>query len=185
MKRKNRERKGRQNDTMAEAKKEVKVCELCDKECGVAEVVSIVSQFVKGTYCSVCFEECYAPFQKKLVECRKKKLEQESQEERWARAPRKSSWNTMYCGNDGGKGEELPFHTKKVNVSELKKGDIIAETKAWEMGDTVILGKVKSINKKTISVVCCDQDGRLIITGNGHWNYKIHLYEDYPYTIVA
>ena len=140
---------------MAEVKK---VCELCDKECGVAEVVSIVSQFVKGTYCSVCFEECYAPFQKKAEECRKKKVERESQEERWARAPRKSSWNTMYCGNDGGKGEELPFHTKKVNTSELKKGDIIAETKAWEMGDTVILGKVKSINKKTISVVSCDQD---------------------------
>jgi hypothetical protein len=170
---------------MAEAKKEVKVCELCDKECGVAEVVSIVSQFLKGTYCSVCFEECYAPFQKKAVECRKKKLEKESQEERWARAPRKHHWDTMYCGNDGGKGEELPFHTKKVNVSELKKGDIIAETKAWEMGDYVILGKVKSINKKTISVVGCDQDGLKIITGNGDWNYKIWLYEDYPYTIVA
>lgn len=55
--------------------------------------------------------------------------------------------------------------TRKVVWSELKKGDVIAETHSF--GDEywgtsqLVLSKVIRINKQTISVVVCDKTGRV------------------------
>jgi hypothetical protein len=60
-----------------------------------------------------------------------------------------------------GKHHAVPFTTRKVVLAELKKGDVIADGRGWETEYVVGLFKVIRINKKTITVIDCDETGRI------------------------
>lgn len=104
-------------------------------------------------------------------------------------APRKHCWVEKYLP-DPKHSDVIPFQTKEVVLSELKKGDVIAQPTAWETEDMIILYKVLRINKKTISVVDCDQDGSVIYypsypTADKPRKSKLTLWNGYKCSIVV
>lgn len=70
-----------------------------------------------------------------------------------------TSSNYFYTRTLSG-SHELPFGMTRIPLSDLKVNDIICEEKAWDgCDDVVVLYKVKRINKKTVTVMDCDQYG--------------------------
>jgi len=103
---------------------------------------------------------------KKAEEEEKKGLNEEEEKiMRWRMAPSKHVWyiSSVYLSKDEAPKYqyELPFNTKVVKLSALKKGDVLVRERAWATEDVVILCKVVRINKKTVSVEDCDQRGLL------------------------
>jgi hypothetical protein len=73
----------------------------------------------------------------------------------------------------------FPFNREKIPLSQLKKGDIIVREEAWENYDVYLMYKVLRINKKTISVIRCDQYGLEIRKYRRKLNiYHPHVEED-------
>jgi transposase-like protein len=65
-----------------------------------------------------------------------------------------------YLGGDRDVGEiRMPFETRDVPVEEVKVGDVIVVSEAWECEDVEIIWKVCRLNKKTISLYACDETG--------------------------
>ena len=56
---------------------------------------------------------------------------------------------------------QLPFNTKIVELSALKKGDVLVQGQSWDNKPVLTLYKIVRINKKTVSVEDCDQRGLL------------------------
>jgi hypothetical protein len=73
----------------------------------------------------------------------------------------------------------LPFQTMSVPFSQLKKGDMVIEETGRETMDVWVFHIVKRINKKTITIQLCNQDGtpytdiKPILQNIQSWNYKI------------
>jgi hypothetical protein len=62
------------------------------------------------------------------------------------------------------KKEELPFETEYKDYDKLKKGDIVVIME-WEVNSYNLLSRISKvirINKKSISLADCDQDGQMI-----------------------
>jgi hypothetical protein len=83
-----------------------------------------------------------------------------------------------------GKHQPVPFTTRKVALDELKKGDVIAEEKAWETEDVVVLYKVLRINKKTVSVTDCDEMGLVCYYPSGERKSKLTLWNGRRFDVV-
>lgn len=88
------------------------------------------------------------------------------------------------CTYIDGKAHPVPFTTRKVMLAELRKGDVIAEGKAWETEDVIILYKVLRINKKTISVTDCDERGHIIVYPRGESKSKVSNWIGRMFNIV-
>jgi len=111
---------------------------------------------------------------------------EEERLERWRIAPRKHRWVTYWCGpGKDAVAYELPFNTKTVPLAELKDGDIIVSERARETEDVAYLHKIMSINKKSISVVNCDQDGRVIYDSEGVTKSRLTLYSNFSARIIT
>jgi len=82
------------------------------------------------------------------------------------------------------KDHALPFTTRQVALTDLKVGDVVAEEKAWETEDVVLLYKVVRINKKTISVKDCDESGRIMVYGSGEAKSKLSLWANRKFDVV-
>jgi hypothetical protein len=77
------------------------------------------------------------------------------------------------------------LNTKFVPLAELKDGDIIVKERAMETEDVAYLHKIMSINKKSISVVNCDQDGRVIYEGTKVTKSRLTLYSNFSARIIT
>jgi hypothetical protein len=111
---------------------------------------------------------------------------EEERMERWRTATRKHRFVTYWCGAvKDAITYELPFNMKIVKLEELKVGDVVVQDHARETEDVAYLYKVLSINKKSISVVSCDQDGRPIYEGTKVTKSRIPLYSNWSMNIIT
>ena len=58
-----------------------------------------------------------------------------------------------------GKTHPVPYTTVEVLKTELNVGDIVVLSKCWETEDVDLLHRVSRINKKSITLLNCDQYG--------------------------
>jgi hypothetical protein len=95
-------------------------------------------------------------------ECERLKPAEEKEESapKPAEKPRHIHYRRYLGGRDDGE-RPLPFETRDVPLEEVKVGDVIVVSEAWECEDVDVVWKVVRLNKKTISVYACDETGTL------------------------
>ena len=69
----------------------------------------------------------------------------------------------MWYVEDMGRKFKLPFPTKEVNESQIKKGDILVMERSRETDSVATLHLVNRVNTKTFGTTNCNQLGQPVL----------------------
>jgi hypothetical protein len=131
-------------------------------------------------FCEKCYEENFTPIIKAKA---KDKDEDEEKRIRWRNAPYKHQWviKTHYelAPNASKYIHEIPFNIKDVELTAIKKGDILVVNKYNETSDMIQLYKVLRINKKTVSARECNQHGGSLYNPDDYRNKQHEMFDIY------
>lgn len=169
-----------------EVKSEFKTmdCAICNKIMAIGTFTTIKTPNTEQNFCEKCYEQNFAPIiNDKINTGRKAKDEEEEKRIRWRNAPSKCQWvvKTHYelAPNASKYIHEIPFNIKDVELTGIKKGDILVVNKYLETDDIIQLYKVLRINKKTVSVRECNQHGGSLYNPDDYRNKQYEMIDIY------